>query len=156
MKTETKRKIRIVGRILFILYLLALVYFLFLAEGYGRVDMQKRDYQYNLELFREIRRFWVYRHKVGLFAAFLNIGGNVIGFLPFGFILPVMHRNMNRFWLVTLLGFSLSLLVESVQLVCRVGSFDVDDLLLNTVGAALGYIAFAVCDKIRRIHYEKV
>ncbi len=30
--------------------------------------------------------------KVGFLAAFLNLAGNVIGFLPFGFIVPVMHK----------------------------------------------------------------
>ena len=77
-------------------------------------------------------------------------------FLPLGFILPVMHRNMKRFWLVTFLGFALSLTVETIQLVCKVGCFDVDDLLLNTIGSALGYVLFLICDKFRRIRYEKV
>lgn len=156
MRTETKRLIRLLGRVLFVIYILTLVYFLFLSEGYGRKTMQDQDYHYNLVLFREIRRFWVYRDKVGGLAAFLNITGNVIGFLPFGFILPVMHRYMKSFLLVTLLGLTLSLIVESVQLVFKVGCFDVDDLLLNTIGAALGYLLFAICNKIRRIHYEKI
>ena len=38
-----------------------------------------------------------------------------------------------------LLGFSFSLLVECTQLVTRVGTFDVDDLMLNTLGGCLGY-----------------
>lgn len=156
MSTEIKKTIRLLGRILFVIYILALVYFLFLSEGYGRRDMQDQDYHYNLVLFREIRRFWIYRNKVGFLAAFLNISGNVIGFLPFGFILPIMHRNMKNFWLVTLLGFTLSMFVETLQLVFKVGCFDVDDLLLNTIGAALGYIIFIICNMIRRIYYEKV
>ena len=32
----------------------------------------------------------------------------------------------------------------------KVGSFDVDDLLLNTVGGAAGYILYAICNAIRR------
>lgn len=156
MSTEIKKTIRLLGRILFVIYILALVYFLFLSEGYGRRDMQDQDYHYNLVLFREIRRFWIYRNKVGFLAAFLNISGNVIGFLPFGFILPIMHRNMKNFWLVTLLGLTLSMFVETLQLVFKVGCFDVDDLLLNTIGAALGYIIFIICNMIRRIYYEKV
>lgn len=156
MKKETKRSIRFLGRMLFIIYLLALIYFLFLAEGYGRRAFQDQDYRYNLVLFREIGRFWRHRHAVGFLAAFLNLAGNVIGFLPFGFILPVMHRNLKRFRLVVLLGFAFSFCVETVQLVCKVGCFDVDDILLNTVGAALGYVLFLICDKMRRIYYEKV
>lgn len=93
MKQETKARIRVVGRILFLVYLLALVYFLFFAEEYGRRNFFELDYRYNLVPFQEIRRFWIYREKVGFLAAFLNLAGNVIGFLPFGFIVPVMHKN---------------------------------------------------------------
>ena len=155
MRNETKKKIRIIGWILFIIYILLLIYFLFLSEEYGRKDFAQRDYQYNLVLFQEIRRFWIYRAAVGYLPAFLNLAGNVIGFVPFGFILPVIGRRMKNGFLVTLLGFCLSLLVECVQLVCKVGCFDVDDLMLNTLGAALGYVLFAVCDRIRRWIYEK-
>ena len=105
-----------IGRILFVIYVLLLVYFLFFAEIYGRDSFAEQDYRYNLVPFQEIRRFWFYRHKVGFLASFLNLAGNVIGFWPFGFFLPVMHRKMRSAWLVTLLGFAFSLGVESVQL----------------------------------------
>ena len=130
-------------------------YFLFFAEEYGRRNWSEADYRYNLELFREIGRFWTYREQLGFWPAFLNIGGNIIGFLPFGLLMPVMHRNLRKSLPVILLGFSLSLLVESLQLVLKVGSFDVDDLLLNTVGAAAGYFLYWVCNQIRRKFHGK-
>ena len=77
-------------------YLLMLGYFLFFAEEYGRRNWSEADYRYNLELFREIGRFWTYREQLGFWPAFLNIGGNIIGFLPFGLLLPVMHRNLRK------------------------------------------------------------
>lgn len=89
MKKETKHIIRTLGTILFILYVLALIYFLFFSEEYGRAAMEERQYRYNLIPFVEIRRFWVYRKQLGLMAVVTNLFGNVIGFLPFGFILPV-------------------------------------------------------------------
>ena len=156
MRNETKKKIRIIGWILFIIYILLLIYFLFLSEEYGRKDFAQRDYQYNLVLFQEIRRFWVYRERVGYLAAFLNLAGNVIGFLPFGFILPVIGKRMKNGFLVTVCGFCLSLFVESMQLIFKVGSFDVDDMLLNTVGAGLGFLVYRTVQrtrvKMRRIH----
>ena len=85
----------------------------------------------------------------------LNIFGNVVGFVPFGYILPVMHCRFQNCLLVTLGGFSLSLCVETAQLVFRVGCFDVDDLVLNTLGAFLGYVAFWICNEIRRRLYGK-
>ena len=69
MKQETKARIRVVGRILFLVYLLALVYFLLFAEEYGRRNFFELDYRYNLVPFQEIRRFWIYREKVGFLLA---------------------------------------------------------------------------------------
>lgn len=141
--------------VLFVLYILLLSYLLFLSEDYGRKSFALRQYQYNLIPFQEIRRFWVYRDKVGYIASFLNIGGNVIGFLPFGFFLPVISYRFRNGWLIGLLGFSLSLVVECTQLILKVGCFDVDDLILNALGAVLGYVAFVICNRMRRRIYEK-
>ena len=80
MKKETKHIIRTLGTILFILYVLALIYFLFFSEEYGRAAMEERQYRYNLIPFVEIRRFWVYRKQLGLMAVVTNLFGNVIGF----------------------------------------------------------------------------
>ena len=49
----------------------------------------------------------------------------------------------------------LSLCVEVVQLFTKVGSFDVDDILLNTIGGVLGYILFAICSRVRRKHHVR-
>lgn len=155
MKDSTKRKIRFLSVLLFILYVLLLVYFLFFSEEYGRVTAEERMYRYNLVPFVEIRRFWIYRKQLGMFALITNLFGNVIGFIPYGFILPVItHKCRNGLFIVAS-GFSLSLLVETVQLIAKVGCFDVDDLILNTLGVLLGYLSFWICNGIRRMIYEK-
>ena len=84
----------------------------------------------------------------------MNVGGNVLGFMPFGFLLPVLSSRMRRGATVILLGLAVSLIVESIQLVTKVGIFDVDDLLLNTIGTALGYLIFAICNYVRRKIYH--
>ena len=155
VKKETKNRIRIISWILFVIYIGLLVYFLFLSEEYGRTSFDQRIYRYNLTPFQEIKRFWIYRHRVGFWVAFLNLAGNVIGFLPFGFFLPILSRRLRNGAVVTALGFGLSLLVESIQLVFKVGCFDVDDLILNTLGVLLGYLSFWICNGIRRMIYEK-
>ena len=109
------------GILLFAIYIIFLVYFLFFSEEYGRAAEAQRVYRYNLSPFVEIRRFWIYREQLGTFAVFSNIFGNVIGFLPFGFILPVIFRRMNSGFLICVSGFILSLTVEVIQLVTKVG-----------------------------------
>lgn len=148
-------RIRRAGACLFAFYVLALLYFLFFSEGYGRMDWADRSYRYNLVPFAEIRRFWIYREELGRLALFTNLAGNVAGFLPFGFILPIICRGMRSGYLISLAGLGLSLCVETIQLVTRVGCFDVDDLILNTLGAAAGYLAFVFCYYLRRVYYGK-
>ncbi len=98
MRNETKKMIRRTGLGLFVLYMLLLLYFLFFSEEYGRVAEAEREFRYNLVPFVEIRRFWVYRHQLGLLALMTNICGNVIGFVPYGYILPVVTRRMQNGW----------------------------------------------------------
>ena len=170
-KNSAKRRIKHLGTMLFVLYILLLIYFLFFSEEYGRVAAEERVYRYNLIPFVEIRRFWTYREQLGVFAVVTNLFGNVIGFIPYGFILPVRRawrtehnrpvistviaRKCRSGFFIILSGFGFSLVVETIQLITKVGCFDVDDLILNTLGAALGYLAFAVCNYLRRKRYGK-
>ncbi len=148
MKDNTRKKLRILGRLLFIIYIAFLVYFLLLSEMYGRTEL-RTDYSYNLELFKEIMRFWEYREVLGTKVVMMNLVGNVAIFIPFGFILPWASRYTN-FLQTTCFTLLFSLLIECVQLVTKIGSFDVDDLLLNTIGGCIGYITFYICCKFRR------
>ena len=142
-----------VGWCLFIIYLLALAYFLFFAEATGRT-FSDRTYQYNLILFHEIRRFIIYRRQLGFAAVMLNLVGNVIAFVPFGVFLPLLVRRVRSFIKTSLLGFEFSLFVELVQLFSKVGSFDVDDILLNTLGVIGGYALFCLM-RIMHLHNKK-
>ena len=155
MKKETKRIIRLGSAVLFVIYIVLLMYFLFFSESYGRAAGAERTYRYNLVPFLEIRRFWNYRGQLGTLALFTNIFGNVLGFIPYGFFLPVVvNRRRCGLWIV-LSGFCISLVVELIQLGTRVGCFDVDDLLLNTLGAALGYGGFRILNHVRRKYHGK-
>lgn len=136
------------GWVLFLAYLALLVYFMFFAESLGR-DTTQRGYSYNLELFKEIKRFYQYRHKLGMMAFLLNVFGNVVAFIPCGFFLPIISRRGKRWYNCFALCYLLSLAIEITQLVFQVGSFDVDDMLLNTLGGILGYYTYHIVQKIR-------
>ena len=110
-------------------------------------------YHYNLVPFREIRRYLQYPKVLGTYAVVTNLVGNIVGFLPFGSILPVLKRNMRNFWKILLLSFEFSAMIEVTQLITKVGSFDVDDIILNTLGGVLGYGIFCICNRLRRKYY---
>ena len=153
MNSKSRKRIRILGKILFVLYIIFIIYFLIFSDWYGRTG-EMQEYHYNLVLFKEIKRFWEYRDQVGMFAMFTNLFGNVIIFMPFGFFMPMASKYRSLFSTV-FYSFGLSLCVETFQLVTKVGSFDVDDLLLNTIGGLAGYILFIICAAIMRRHVYK-
>lgn len=72
--------------------------------------------------------------------SFVNFIGNILIFMPFGMLLPLLLRGMSNPWSkVLLLSFTFSLGLETAQLILAIGTFDVDDLILNTAGGLLGY-----------------
>ena len=149
MKAKNRRRFRVLGKILFVMYIGFLLYFLIFSDWYGRAGGMS-EYHYNLILFQEIERFWNYRDTLG-WVAYSNLFGNVLIFVPFGFFMPMASR-YRSFFLTLFYSFGLSFLVEAFQLVTKVGSFDVDDLLLNTIGGVIGFIIFVICNTIRRWH----
>lgn len=145
------------GWVMFISYLVLLVYFLFFAESMGRTQVQS-EYSYNLELFKEIKRFYMYRKQLGTEAVVLNLFGNVAAFVPCGFFLPIISRRSRKWYNTILISFLFSLSVEIIQLVSKVGSFDVDDMLLNTLGGVIGFVLYRLVQTFRirrRLHAKK-
>lgn len=139
---------------LFVIYLVLLAYFLFFAEATGRT-FTERTYQYNLIPLHEIRRFLTYRRQLGFAAVTLNLVGNIVAFIPFGLFLPLLVRRLRGCAKTLVLGFEFSLLIEFLQLFNKVGSFDVDDILLNTLGVCAGYVLFRLLYAWRRRYRQK-
>lgn len=145
---KTKKGTLWVGRVLFVIYLAGLCYFLFFAESYGRI-LGQETYRYNLIPFQEIKRFWKYRDILGIHS-FYNLAGNVLGFLPAGFFIPLLWKKRRGFLFTVCVTFEMSLTVEVLQLILKVGTFDVDDLILNTLGGALGYLLLKAAMRWRK------
>ena len=74
--------------------------------------------------------------------AFINLVGNVVLFVPFGWFLPRIWNKFRGFFLVLLVVFIAVILVETLQYFTGLGSCDVDDLILNVPGAMLGYVVW--------------
>ena len=126
------------GMLAFILYLILLCYLLFFSETYGRT--MDSGYRYNLELFKEIKRFWSNRDILGFRSVVINLAGNIVAFVPFGFFLSMLFQAGKNVFRCVLVSALFSLLVESIQLCTKVGAFDVDDIFLNAVGGLIGFL----------------
>ena len=75
---------------------------------------------------------------------------NVIVFIPLGLYLSFFIKN-NKFIKVIFYTFLISLLFEIIQLFSLLGSFQTEDLILNTFSGLLGYIIYKIIYKEKNI-----
>ncbi|MCR4732293.1 MAG: VanZ family protein [Lachnospiraceae bacterium] len=137
---------------LFLLYIAILFYFLFFWDYFGRTDASMQmQLHYNFVPFREILRYTLRCRQLGIKLVLFNLGGNIVGFMPFGFFLPALFTSkVDRWWKAWFWAVVFSGGIEVLQLLTRVGSCDVDDVILNSTGALLGYILYRIRGYIRR------
>lgn len=143
-----KKKILFVGFIGYILLLIRLIIFKYpvpILRGImdeWDVDMVKRGvYTANLIPFKTIKMYIKYYYSIN---GFDNLFGNILAFVPFGIFVPAIFFKMDKSGFVLLHAFWLSLCIELFQLVSHFGEFDVDDILLNCLGAMLGYAFYRI------------
>lgn len=81
----------------------------------------------------------------GLPMGLAHIVLNICMFIPFGLLLPMIIKKSDSFLKVLGLSFAFTLLIEIVQLVLPMGrSFDIDDLICNTLGGVIGYCIYVL------------
>ena len=94
----------------------------------------------NLKPFATIN---LYRHSRGNPEyATNNLWGNTLGFIPLGILLPLLFVRLRTAAGTIFTVFIFSLVFETFQLFSMLGVFDVDDLILNTLGGTIGYLLF--------------
>ena len=83
------------------------------------------------------------RGEHGWTFAIINLVGNIALFVPIGFLVPFVYRNVT--WQKSLaLAVAVGLAIEGMEVVFRVGRFDIDDVILNALGVMIGYWAFTI------------
>lgn len=115
----------------------------------------------NLTPLHTIRLFWnvladpqSYIDRMGLAwyeanrqHAIVNLGGNVLMFLPLGFFLPRVFPKLQKLWRTLCCAAAIMTGVEILQVLTLRGNCDVDDLLLNLLGTAVGYGFFRLMQR---------
>ena len=79
----------------------------------------------------------------------INIVGNITMFIPTGIILPVIYKKLRSFPRTVLAGGLISLSIEILQLPLCDRTTDINDIILNTTGAAVGYAVYTLVKKAR-------
>ena len=77
----------------------------------------------------------------------VNFIGNIVLFVPWGVLLPAYFKKLQSFKHFAALTLVVLILVESIQIFSMLGSFDVEDILLNMIGACVGFIAIRTKQK---------
>jgi glycopeptide antibiotics resistance protein len=92
----------------------------------------------------------------GWIIAGANLVGNIAPLVPIGFLVLFVYRNMT--WKKSLaLAAAAGLAIEGMQVVLRVGIFDIDDVILNSLGVMIGYWTFAILAKwVRSKNYKNI
>lgn len=78
----------------------------------------------------------------------VNILGNLVLLAPLGIFLPALSARYRRWRVILATGFLVTLGIELSQYFLAVRVFDIDDLLLNTLGVGIGYALFVLLAKI--------
>ena len=99
----------------------------------------------NLEFFKGYVQM-VKHHVWGTFI-YLFVG-NIAWFVPLGFFLKFNLKN--KWGLVVLYGFLVSLIIEILQYIWGTGVTEVDDLILNTIGTIFGATIFSMAKRLFR------
>lgn len=144
-----RKKIKMVSRICFGIYIIILLYLLLLSDDFSRIEGYS-IYRYNVKPFQEILRFLNGRDNLRLSSIIINLLGNVVAFIPFGALIRWVINRKVYWFQVVLYTFLFSLFVEFLQLILKVGVFDVDDLLLNTLGGLFGFWIYYILRLINK------
>ena len=137
---EKQRNIRWI-RALFLVYLLIVIKLI--LEGLDTA---------NFTPFKTIRMYIDYAYMLN---SFENLVGNILVFVPFGFLLPYVWKKAGSFWVMLLNAVIFVLGIEVFQLFSAFGAFDVDDIILNCLGAVWGYLFYLIVEAIRRKRNRK-
>ncbi|MEB2494201.1 VanZ family protein [Peribacillus frigoritolerans] len=138
--------VKIVLSLFMFLYLLILTKLILfktfsISEMNGHIIFSHGRYwgSHNFIPFKTIAHY-LFLADVNLSIRIENIAGNIIGFVPFGLMLPLLSKRFSQLKSILIATFCFSFTYEILQLLFELGSFDTDDLILNTLGGVIGYL----------------
>lgn len=104
-----------------------------------------QDYNYGLSNYIPFRE--IFRYKIGSRLFIKNIIGNILLFLPYGYF-TADYLDSKKILPVCFLTMLVTLTIELVQL--NIGrTFDIDDVILNTLGGMFGYVLYRLIERIK-------
>ncbi|MBL4936974.1 VanZ family protein [Clostridium sp. YIM B02515] len=140
---------------LFVIYLLVLINVILLKDG---IAFTMAQYRHKITITQKLSGinyiplttiFPYLEGKPSVNIAIRNLLGNILAFSPFGYMLPLLFKRINKIKSIFFVSFALSLVFEAIQLIFNMGSCDIDDLILNVSGAILGFGVFCLFGRVK-------
>lgn len=129
MLKERHRKLYFITIVLFVVYLLFLVWSILFKLGFSLKEIEP------IRTYNFIPFHYEDGHNVRFH--FSEVIDNVLIFIPVGVYLSLLFKKI-PFWGKAALTFAASFALECSQYIFAVGSFDITDLITNTVGGLIG------------------
>ena len=145
-KRQKFNKMQCAAAILLSLYIVVLLYF----TVTGRYSHE--EYEYKINFFTSYRWFFQYNGEQVLRQLLINF----VMLMPVGFLLPVVIKAKHKYLITMALSLLLTVFIETMQLITKCGSFEVDDIINNFIGAVLGMLIYALCSKLLKSKINKV
>ncbi len=141
-------------RMIFVVYIGVMLWLLF-GRSWGWDDglsyRQILESNINLRPFHTIDNYLsVILHKPDspyFQQCVIELVGNLVLFIPAGWLLPKLFRKMRRFFPFFFTCLGCIFLIETLQLLSLLGHFDIDDVILNMTGILIGFIAYTCFGK---------
>ena len=131
-----------------IIYTILLIYLMFL--GFGRLQLRATHRIYRFQMTPTGIPLWFPKHLefYSLRLWILSLG-NLLLFVPFGVLIPrIFNLKYPRF----ILGFLISITsLEILQMVTYLGSFDINDIIINSIGATIGFLSYKIGNKAKSL-----
>ncbi|MGE1008296.1 VanZ family protein [Bacillus cereus] len=166
MQSSTQKYVQWIGWGLFLPYSFVLLFKLLLGRSafyFGNLTyfFETGDWHsihgglINLVPFRSTIRYLTEFDSYNIDIVLMNTLGNVIIFIPFGFLLSLLFKQINNVKMASKIFIKFILLIESLQLLTFTGVFDIDDIMLNMLGALIGYGSFVgikyILERVRSV-----
>lgn len=146
---------------LFIIYCAVMLYLLFVRRlincGFDIAQLAVPDYASALAARFEpypLRTITEFMGRVETLSvsdlAFRNLAGNFVLFIPAGIFLPLLLHSQRRFITFLLTFMAVICVIELTQMFTLLGTCDIDDLLLNTLGACSGFGIYMLISRFTR------
>ena len=99
----------------------------------------------NLMPFKTIKS--LFRYNYSLDYILVNLVGNIAALMPLGVLFPMRFSSAKKCFNFTLMVVGVVVFIEVVQFVFNVGALDIDDLILNVLGAELIFVIYKIFTK---------